>query len=80
MASHSPGWPVVVVLNGVAGRGLGGSTTGTEATTGAGTPDSHAAAKSSPHLEVFRKHGVEVLLLSDRVDDWMVAQIGRAHV
>jgi len=34
--------------------------------------DSFAAAKNSPHLEVFRKKGVEVLLLSDRVDEWWV--------
>jgi molecular chaperone HtpG len=33
--------------------------------------DSFGAAKSSPHLEVLRKKGVEVLLLSDRVDDWL---------
>jgi len=33
------------------------------------TPD---AAKSSPHLEIFRKKGVEVLLLTDRVDEWML--------
>ncbi len=34
------------------------------------TADSYAAAKNSPHLEVFRKKGIEVLLLSDRVDEW----------
>jgi molecular chaperone HtpG len=34
--------------------------------------DSFAAAKSSPHLEVLRRKGVEVLLLSDRVDDWLM--------
>jgi molecular chaperone HtpG len=34
--------------------------------------DSFGAAKSSPHLEVLRKKGVEVLLLSDRVDEWLV--------
>ncbi|WP_028449194.1 MULTISPECIES: molecular chaperone HtpG [Chitinibacter] len=34
------------------------------------TADSFAAAKNSPHLEVFRKKGIEVLLLSDRVDEW----------
>jgi len=34
--------------------------------------DSFTAAKSSPHLEVLRKKGVEVLLLSDRVDEWLV--------
>jgi molecular chaperone HtpG len=33
--------------------------------------DSFGAAKSSPHLEVLRKKGIEVLLLSDRVDDWL---------
>src|SRR3990172_183889 len=37
--------------------------------------DSFLAAKSSPHLEVFRKKGVEVLLLSDRVDEWVVAHL-----
>ena len=36
------------------------------------TADSFAAAKASPHLEVFRRKGVEVLLLSDRVDEWMM--------
>src|SRR5690606_39819816 len=35
------------------------------------TADSHAAAAHSPHLEVFRRKGLEVLLLSDRVDEWM---------
>jgi molecular chaperone HtpG len=35
------------------------------------TADSFAAAKNSPHLEVFRKKGIEVLLLSDRVDEWV---------
>ncbi len=39
------------------------------------TADSFSAAKSSPHLEVFRKHGIEVLLLSDRVDDWMISHL-----
>ncbi|MBL8270779.1 molecular chaperone HtpG [Steroidobacter sp.] len=34
--------------------------------------DSFGAAKSSPHLEVLRKKGIEVLLLSDRVDEWLV--------
>jgi molecular chaperone HtpG len=37
------------------------------------TADSHAAAKNSPHLEIFRKKGVEVLLLTDRVDEWMLS-------
>lgn len=36
------------------------------------TADSAAAARHSPHLEVFRKKDVEVLLLSDRVDEWLV--------
>ncbi|MDN0074910.1 molecular chaperone HtpG [Crenobacter sp. SG2303] len=39
------------------------------------TADSYAAAKNSPHLEVFRKKGVEVLLLSDRVDEWLAASL-----
>jgi len=37
------------------------------------TADSYTAAKNSPHLEIFRKKGVEVLLLSDRVDEWMLS-------
>jgi molecular chaperone HtpG len=37
------------------------------------TAETHAAAKHSPHLEVFRKKGIEVLLLSDRVDEWVVS-------
>ncbi|MGH8806634.1 MAG: molecular chaperone HtpG [Noviherbaspirillum sp.] len=37
------------------------------------TADSYAAAKNSPHLEIFRKKGVEVLLLTDRVDEWMLS-------
>ena len=36
------------------------------------TADSFNAAKNSPHLEVFRKKGIEVLLLTDRVDEWVV--------
>jgi molecular chaperone HtpG len=39
------------------------------------TADTFLAAKSSPHLEVFRKKGIEVLLLSDRVDEWVVAHL-----
>lgn len=35
------------------------------------TADSYAAA-SSPHLELLRKKGIEVLLLSDRIDEWMM--------
>ena len=37
------------------------------------TADSFAAAKHSPHLEVFRKKGIEVLLLHERVDEWMIS-------
>jgi molecular chaperone HtpG len=36
------------------------------------TADNFMAAKSSPHLEVFRKKGVEVLILTDRIDEWMM--------
>ncbi len=39
------------------------------------TAENLAAAKSSPHLEVFRKKGVEVLLLTDRVDEWLVSNL-----
>lgn len=39
------------------------------------TADAFAAAKNSPHLEIFRKKGVEVLLLSDRVDEWVVSNL-----
>ena len=39
------------------------------------TADSFAGAKSSPQLEVFRKKGIEVLLLSDRVDEWMLTHL-----
>jgi molecular chaperone HtpG len=37
------------------------------------TGESYGAAKNSPHLEIFRKKGVEVLLLTDRVDEWMLS-------
>ncbi len=37
--------------------------------------DNYTAAKNSPHLEVFRKKGIEVLLLSDRVDEWLVSHL-----
>ncbi|MGY0215879.1 molecular chaperone HtpG [Endozoicomonadaceae bacterium StTr2] len=37
--------------------------------------DNHTAAKSSPHLEVFRKKGIEVLLLSDRIDEWLMSHL-----
>jgi molecular chaperone HtpG len=39
------------------------------------TADSFAAAKSSPHLEIFRKKGIEVVLLYDRVDEWLVSNL-----
>ncbi len=39
------------------------------------TADSHQAARNSPHLELFRKKEMEVLLLSDRVDEWLVANL-----
>jgi len=39
------------------------------------TADSFNAARNSPHLEVFRKKGIEVLLLSDRVDEWVVGHL-----
>jgi molecular chaperone HtpG len=40
------------------------------------TADSFSAAKNSPHLEIFRKKGIEVLLLSDRIDEWLVSNLG----
>jgi molecular chaperone HtpG len=39
------------------------------------TAETFLAAKNSPHLEVFRKRGVEVLLLSERVDEWLVSNL-----
>ncbi|MDH3343260.1 MAG: molecular chaperone HtpG, partial [Gammaproteobacteria bacterium] len=39
------------------------------------TAESYVAAKNSPHLEVFRKKGIEVLLLSDRIDEWLVQHL-----
>jgi molecular chaperone HtpG len=39
------------------------------------TADSLAAAKSSPQLEIFRKKGLEVLLLTDRVDEWLLSHL-----
>ncbi|HCF74248.1 MAG: molecular chaperone HtpG [Proteobacteria bacterium] len=39
------------------------------------TADSHSAASSSPHLEIFRKNDIEVLLLSDPVDEWLVTSL-----
>ncbi len=40
------------------------------------TADTYAAANNSPHLEVFKKKDVEVLLLTDRVDEWLVPHLG----
>jgi len=39
------------------------------------TAETLAAAKHSPHLEIFRKKGVEVLLLHDRIDEWLVGSL-----
>jgi molecular chaperone HtpG len=39
------------------------------------TAETFAAAKNSPHLEIFRKKGIEVLLLSDRIDEWLVSHL-----
>ena len=39
------------------------------------TADSFSAAKNSPHLQIFRRKGIEVLLLSDRVDEWLVSHL-----
>ncbi|MBK7353112.1 MAG: molecular chaperone HtpG [Nitrosomonas sp.] len=39
------------------------------------TADSLKAARSSPHLEIFRKKGIEVLLLSDRIDEWLISNL-----
>ncbi|MDR2186625.1 MAG: molecular chaperone HtpG [Azonexus sp.] len=39
------------------------------------TADSFNAARNSPHLEIFKKKGIEVLLLSDRVDEWVVGHL-----
>lgn len=37
--------------------------------------DSHQTARNSPHLEVFRKKGIEVLLMSDRIDEWLMGYL-----
>ncbi|MGB0224547.1 Chaperone protein HtpG [Marinobacterium sp. xm-a-121] len=37
--------------------------------------DNYNAAKASPHLEIFRKKGIEVLLLTDRIDEWMMSHL-----
>lgn len=39
------------------------------------TADTVSGARNSPHLEIFRKHGIEVLLLSDRVDEWLLSHL-----
>jgi len=39
------------------------------------TAESFSAAKNSPHLQIFRRKGIEVLLLSDRVDEWLVSHL-----
>jgi molecular chaperone HtpG len=39
------------------------------------TAESYAAAKNSPHLELFKKKGIEVLLMSDRVDEWLMSHL-----
>ncbi|QEY58423.1 molecular chaperone HtpG [Pseudomonas sp. C27(2019)] len=39
------------------------------------TGDSYAQVKNSPHLEVFRKKGIEVLLLTDRIDEWLMSYL-----
>lgn len=39
------------------------------------TGESHAQIKDSPHLEVFRKKGIEVLLLTDRIDEWLMSYL-----
>ncbi len=41
------------------------------------TADNFGAARSSPHLETFRKRGIEVLLLSDPIDEWLMGQLGQ---
>ena len=38
--------------------------------------ENHATAKNSPHIEALRRQGVEVLLLSDRVDEWLMSHLG----
>lgn len=39
------------------------------------TADSYQAAKNSPHLEIFKKKGIEVLLMSDRIDEWLMSHL-----
>ena len=40
------------------------------------TAATYNAAKNSPHLEIFKKKGIEVLLLSDRIDEWLTGHLG----
>ena len=40
------------------------------------TADSHVSAEGSPHLEIFKKHDIEVLLMSDPIDEWVVMHLG----
>ncbi len=39
------------------------------------TADSYQTAKNSPHMEIFRKKGIEVLLLSERIDEWLMSHL-----
>ena len=39
------------------------------------TADSYQAAKNSPHLEIFRKKGIEVLLMGERIDEWLMSHL-----
>lgn len=41
------------------------------------TADNFNAAKGSPHLEIFKEKGIEVLLLTDRIDEWLVSNFGK---
>jgi molecular chaperone HtpG len=43
------------------------------------TAESFNAAKASPHLEIFRKNNIEVLLLSDRIDEWLVGHLAEVE-
>lgn len=43
------------------------------------TAENHAGAKASPHMEIFKKRGIEVLLLSDPIDEWVVNQLNEVE-
>ena len=43
------------------------------------TADGYAAARNSPHLEIFRKLGIEVLLLHERIDEWVASALPRVR-